>query len=189
MLKKDLRLKYSSLRNSLSPTQITEQSIAIANLILQLPIWKFQYFHIFLPIENKFEIDTEGIISILLGFDKNVIVPKIISQTELEHYLLTDNTKFTTNSLNIPEPEDGIIIDPKKLDVVFIPLLAFDEFGNRIGYGKGYYDRFLSKCSEDVLKIGLSFFEAENKIEDISTTDIPLDYCITPVKTYSFIGL
>lgn len=186
MLKKDLRIKYSKLRSSLSKTQLTQHSIAIANLTLQLPLWHFQYFHIFLPIENKFEIDTEGIISILLGLDKNIIVPKIVSATDLEHYLLTDNTQFITNSLQIPEPVDGITIDPKKLDVVFIPLLAFDTVGNRIGYGKGYYDRFLSECREDVMKIGLSIFEAEQKIEDVYLTDIPLDYCVTPTKIYAF---
>lgn len=186
MLKKDLRTKYSRLRSTLTPTHITQQSIAIANLTLQLPIWDFEYFHVFLPIEHKAEIDTEGIISILLGLDKSVIVPKIISKTELEHYLLTDSTKFSTNSLHIPEPVDGITIDPKKLDVVFIPLLAFDTHGNRIGYGKGYYDRFLSECSDTVIKIGLSFFEAEEQIKDVVATDIPLDFCVTPKKIYSF---
>ena len=186
MLKKDLRLKYFRLRNSITPTLLSQQSIAIANSVLQLPIWENQYFHIFLPIEKKIEIDTEGIISILHGFDKNVIVPKVISKTELEHYLLTDNTKFTTNSLNIPEPVDGITVPPNKIDVVFIPLLAFDKLGNRIGYGKGYYDRFLNQCKADVVKIGLSLFEPEDVIEDILPTDIPLDYCITPSKTYTF---
>ncbi|TDT41984.1 5-formyltetrahydrofolate cyclo-ligase [Maribacter spongiicola] len=186
MLKKDLRIKYSRLRSSLTPSQLSSQSIAIANSVLQLSIWNNSYFHIFLPIEQKAEIDTEGIISILLGLDKNVIVPKIKSSTELEHFLLTDNTKFITNSLNIPEPVDGINIEPNKLDVVFIPLLAFDKAGNRIGYGKGYYDRFLNECRQDVVKIGLSFFEAENSIDDIDTTDIPLNFCVTPTKTYSF---
>lgn len=186
MLKKDLRLKYLRLRNLITPILLEQQSIAIANSVLQLPIWENQYFHIFLPIEKNIEIDTEGIISILLGFDKNVIVPKVISNTELEHYLLTDNTKFKTNSLNIPEPVDGITVPPNKIDVVFIPLLAFDKLGNRIGYGKGYYDRFLSQCKTNVIKIGLSLFEPEDLIEDIAPTDIPLDYCVTPKKTYTF---
>ena len=186
MLKKDLRLKYLRVRNLITPILLDQQSIAIANSVLQLPIWENQYFHIFLPIEKNIEIDTEGIISILLGFDKNVIVPKVISNTELEHYLLTDNTKFKTNSLNIPEPVDGITVPPNKIDVVFIPLLAFDKLGNRIGYGKGYYDRFLSQCKTNVIKIGLSLFEPEDLIEDIAPTDIPLDYCVTPKKTYTF---
>ncbi|WP_291964341.1 5-formyltetrahydrofolate cyclo-ligase [Maribacter sp.] len=186
MLKKDLRIKYIKLRSSLKPSQISSESIVIANSVLQLPIWNYLYFHIYLPIEQKSEIDTEGIISVLLGLDKNVIVPKIISDTALEHYLLTDNTKFINNSLNIPEPVDGITIEPHKIDVVFIPLLAFDKQGNRIGYGKGYYDRFLNECKDDVIKIGLSFFEAEDSIEDVDSTDIPLDYCITPKKIYSF---
>jgi len=186
MLKKDLRLKYSKLRSSLTATLISQQSIAIANSVLQLPIWTYHNYHIFLPIQEKQEIDTEGIISILLGLDKNVIIPKIVSNCELEHYLLTDNTKFTTNNLNIPEPVDGITISPEQIDVVFIPLLTFDTFGNRIGYGKGYYDRFLDECKENVLKIGLSFFEAEDKIDDILPTDIPLDFCVTPNKTYTF---
>ncbi|TVZ15878.1 5-formyltetrahydrofolate cyclo-ligase [Maribacter sp. MAR_2009_72] len=187
MLKKDIRYKYSKLRSSLSQSQITDNSIAIANSALSLPIWNYHYFHIFLSIKNKLEIDTEGLISILLGYDKHVVVPKIVSNNQLEHYLLTDSTKFSYNSLHIPEPVDGITIDPLKLEVVFIPLLAFDIKGNRIGYGKGYYDRFLKECRRDVVKIGLSFFEAEKEpFDDVLPTDIPLDYCITPNKTYSF---
>jgi 5-formyltetrahydrofolate cyclo-ligase len=186
MLKNGLRVKYSQLRSLLSSQNILDNSLNIANASLQLPIWQLHYYHVFLPIENKKEVDTEGLISIILGKDKNLIVPKVISETQLSHYLLTDNTKFKTNSWGVPEPEDGILIAPKNIDVVFIPLLAFDLQGNRIGYGKGYYDRFLSECRKDVIKIGLSFFEAEDKIEDISVDDIPLNYCITPTKTYSF---
>ena len=186
MLKSGLRFKYSQLRSLLSSKNILDNSLTIANASLKLPIWQLHNYHIFLPIQNKREVDTEGLISIILGKDKNLIVPKVISETQLSHYLLTDNTKFKTNPWGVPEPEDGILIAPKNIDVVFIPLLAFDLEGNRIGYGKGYYDRFLSECRKDVIKIGLSFFEAEDKIEDVSIDDIPLDYCITPTKTYSF---
>lgn len=186
MLKKELRIKYSKFRSALSPTEITQKSILIANAVLKLPIWNYQNYHIFLPIETKSEIDTQGIISIVLGFDKNIIVPKIISPTKLEHYLLTDTTTFEVNSLGIPEPLDGIIVNPTQLDVVFIPLLAFDKVGHRIGYGKGFYDQFLKECNPNIIKIGLSFFEAEDRISDVSPLDIPLNYCITPQKTYSF---
>jgi 5-formyltetrahydrofolate cyclo-ligase len=105
---------------------------------------------------------------------------------ELTNYLLTDNTKFQKNDFNIYEPVDGIEVPNSKIDVVFVPLLAYDKKGNRVGYGKGFYDKFLSKCKEDVVKIGLSFFEPEEAIEDINETDIHLDYCVTPMAVYNF---
>ena len=64
--------------------------------------------------------------------------------------MLTDNTKIKKNKYNIPEPIDGIEVPNNKLEVVFIPLLAFDEKGNRVGYGKGFYDNMLNKCSQIV---------------------------------------
>ncbi len=70
--------------------------------------------------------------------------------------------------------------------MVFVPLLAFDEKGHRVGYGKGFYDKFLSECKPEVLKIGLSFFESETLISDVLTTDIQLDLCVTPSKIYNF---
>lgn len=187
MLKKDLRLKYSALRKQLPLEQIAAKSLDISNKALELPIWSKDYFHLFLPITSKQEIDTINLLSILQGKGKHVIVPKVRQDT-LEHYLLTDTTKFKNNSWGVPEPIDGIQIDPKKIDVVFIPLLAFDRKGHRVGYGKGYYDTFLANCRPDVLKVGLSFFEAEELISDVFGGDIPLNYCVTPKKNYSFIG-
>jgi len=104
----------------------------------------------------------------------------------MSHFLLTDNTVLKKSLYGIPEPVDGIEIAPNKIDVVFIPLLAFDNVGNRVGYGKGFYDQFLSECKPDVIKIGLSFFEPESFIEDINKNDIPLNYCVTPNKVFSF---
>jgi len=161
-------------------------SLAIANALLTVPIWDYGYYHIFLPISEQKEIDTHFILTILQGKDKNVVLPKVTGQKSLKHYLLTDATKFRMNQWNIPEPVDGIEVPPDRIDVVFIPLLAFDKKGNRVGYGKGFYDTFLRECRKDVMKIGLSLFQAEDAITDINAYDIPLDYCITPKKIYSF---
>ncbi len=92
----------------------------------------------------------------------------------------------TLNQYGISEPINGTIVEPMEIDLVFVPLLAFDENGYRVGYGKGYYDRFLSHCRQDVLKIGFSFFEAEPAIEDIDNYDVPLNLCITPLNVYEF---
>lgn len=186
MLKKILRSTYTTKRKLHSQANLNSRTISIANNLLGLPIWQFDYYHLFLPIVEKNEIDTTVILSILQGKDKNVIVPKVIDSTNLLHYLLTDSTKFEISAWGVPEPVDGIPISPEKLDLVFVPLLAFDKRGNRVGYGKGYYDTFLSQCRKDVVKVGLSFFEAEEKITDIHNADVKLDYCVTPNRVYSF---
>lgn len=185
--KKELRLKYKTLRKQLSENNIEEMSLTIANQLLQLDIWDKNYFHVFLPIESHQEVDTELILHLLSGKDKEILISKSNFATrEMTHYLLTDNTKIKKNEYNIPEPVDGIEVPSKKIEVVFVPLLAFDKKGHRVGYGKGFYDKFLSECQPDVLKIGLSFFEAEELINDVHEGDMQLDYCVTPNKVYSF---
>ena len=187
MNKKELRATYKALRQKLTEDEIEDMSLAIANRILQLDVWEKTYFHLFFTIEEHKEIDTEFILQILAGKDKEIVVAKSNFETlEMTNYLLTDNTKFQKNEFNIYEPVDGIEVPKTKIDVVFVPLLAYDKKGNRVGYGKGFYDIFLSKCNEDVIKIGLSFFDPEETIEDVSLTDIRLDYCVTPTTIHSF---
>lgn len=186
-MKNKLRSKYESLRENLSNNQIEEFSLEIANKLLQLPIWSLEYYHIFLSITEKKEIDTEFILHILQGKDKNVVISKSdFSTRKLQNFLLTDSTVIRKNKWNIPEPVDGIEIPTEKIDVVFVPLLAFDLTGHRLGYGKGFYDIFLASCRPDVIKVGVSFFEAEKLIPELENSDIAIDYCVTPYKTYVF---
>ena len=187
MLKADLRKKYKALRNELSSEEIDELSIRIANNLLKLPIWDASFYHIFISIEEKKEVNTDYILNILLGKDKNIVISKSDFKTRLmTHYLLTDSTVIKKNAYDIPEPIDGIEISNNKIDVVFVPLLTFDKNGHRVGYGKGFYDKFLDECKPDAIKIGLSFFKAEDTIEDVFKGDIKLDYCVTPTQVYAF---
>ncbi len=187
MEKMKLRKKYKELRKNLSEEVIDEKSLDIANKSLELDLWDYQYYHLFLPIVKQKEIDTSYILNILQGKDKHVLVSKSDFKTNtMKHYLLTDATRFIVNEYGIPEPEDGIEIDSEKIDVVFIPLLAYDLKGNRIGYGKGFYDRFLSECKKEVIKVGLSFFDPEEKDIHINDTDVALNYCISDTNTYKY---
>ena len=187
MLKKEIRLKYKILRKALSEKEVEEMSLAIANAILTLPIWGKTYFHLFLPIEEQNEVNTEFILHLLSGKDKEICISKSDFEShDMTHYLLTDNTKIKKNEYNIPEPLDGIEVPVKKLEVVFVPLLAFDSTGNRVGYGKGFYDKFLSECQPETIKIGLSFFEPEVLITGIFENDVKLNYCVTPEHVYTF---
>lgn len=187
MLKKTLRTKYKALRNELSEIDIEEKSLAIANEILKLPIWDKTYFHVFLPIEEQKEVNTEFILHLLSGKDKEIVISKSDFETrEMTHFLLTDNTRIQKNEYNIPEPVDGLEVPVTKIDVVFVPLLAFDKKGNRVGYGKGFYDKFLSQCKPETIKIGLSFFEPEELISDVFENDVLLNYCACPDGVYEF---
>jgi 5-formyltetrahydrofolate cyclo-ligase len=187
MLKKELRQKYKALRKNLTETEIENLSLAIANEILILPIWEKSYFHIFLPIEEQKEVNTEFILHLLSGKDKEIVISKSDFETrDMTHYLLTDNTRIKKNEYNIPEPVDGLEVPATKIDVVFVPLLAFDKKGNRVGYGKGFYDKFLSKCKPETIKIGLSFFAPEEQISDVFESDVLLDFCVTPNGVWAF---
>lgn len=186
MLKKDLRLQYRKRRENLSSQQLMDASLSIADQLLTIPIWDYSYYHLFLSIEEKKEVDTHFILSILQGKDKNVVLPKMLDGRHLVNFLLTDSSIIKKNRWNIPEPVEGIEVPAEKLDVVFLPLLAFDLNGNRVGYGKGFYDTLLRACRPDVVKIGLSLFPAEEKISDTELHDVPMDLCVTPDRIYSF---
>ena len=187
MTKTELRAQYKAFRKSLSEESIEEMSLAIANSVLAIDIWNKTYFHVFLPIEEQKEVNTEFLLHLLSGKDKEIVISKADFTTrKMTHFLLTDNTKIKKNEYNIPEPMDGIEVPSSKIQVVFVPLLAFDTKGNRVGYGKGFYDQFLAECTPETIKIGLSFFEAETFIADVFEKDIRLDFCITPKNCYRF---
>lgn len=187
MTKAELRKKYKSLRNELSLEDIDSKSLTISNKILGLDIWDKSFYHVFLTMAQHKEINTDYILNILAGKDKHTVVSKSNFETiNLENYLLTDSTVIKENHWGIPEPVDGITIDAKMIDVVFVPLLCFDKQGHRVGYGAGYYDNFLGDCKPEILKIGLSLFEVEDVIDDVYKGDIPLNYCVTPQKIYQF---
>jgi 5-formyltetrahydrofolate cyclo-ligase len=187
MLKKELRTKYKALRKAFSEQEIEDLSLAIANHCLLLPIWDKTYFHIFLPIIEQKEVNTEFILHLLQGKDKEIVISKADFDTrEMIHFLLTDNTKIKKNEYNIPEPIDGLEVPTHKINVIFVPLLAYDKTGNRVGYGKGFYDKFLSECKPETIKIGLSFFEPEEFISDIFENDVKLNFCVTPKRICNF---
>jgi len=151
---------------------------------------KLNIVHVFLPIRKHNEIDTFSILNYFkLEHPKlQLVIPRTDFKKLSIQNILYDHeyTIFGRNKLDIPEPIHGKVIPPDHIDLIFIPLLACDLKGNRVGYGKGFYDRFLSLCRPDVQKIGLSFFDPIEEINDVNEFDIPLDACITPGKTWKF---
>lgn len=190
MLKADLRKAYLQKQRDLSPVEHQRMSEQIAdNLFVSVAIKDAGSIHLFFPIEKNNEIDTRHIYQRLWHKYPQIetFVPRVdFEHKEIESVTFHKNSTLLTNKWDISEPENDEIIDPKNIDLVLVPLLSFDRRGYRVGYGKGFYDRFLAKCRQDCLKVGLSHFEPVNEISDINEHDIKLDLCITPEKLYRF---
>ena len=180
-----LRSHYKKKRLSLTKQEVDHLSQRVFKQLDKLSIWRLKHYHIFISISKYNELDTSSIINKLKSEKKIIIVPKI-SNNELVHIALNDQTEFSINEYGIKEPNNGNHFIIENLDIIFIPLLAFDIEGHRVGYGKGYYDRFLKLTNKSSLKIGLSFFDPINKIQDIDDNDVKLDYCITPTQIHKF---
>lgn len=143
----------------------------------------------FWPIEENNEPDTHLFTEFLKFRNPELKTCYPVSDfAKLDmHARMTDiDTPFIRTALNILEPSEGEIIPPGELDIVFVPLLAVDRDGYRVGYGKGFYDKYLTACREDCLKIGFSYFEPIEPLEDRAEFDVPLDLCITPQNVYVF---
>ncbi len=189
MLKKELRILYHTKRLELTKSQYWALNNSILSQLVHFNWAIYGCVSIFLPIKNHNEIDTFEILNYFNNYYPNIKIgiPKTNSQDlSLQHLHYTDQTVLIKNTYNIPEPLYGALILPSQIDIVFVPLLAYDIKGNRVGYGIGVYDRFLATCNSNVIKIGLSFFEAEDQIVDVDTFDIKLTNCVTPNKIYTF---
>jgi 5-formyltetrahydrofolate cyclo-ligase len=187
MTKKELRGTYLEKRNLLTQEENELISTQIKQQLFGSFIFNRQKISLFLPIKNKNELDTYGIWTDLMNCNCEVYVPLWNQESNtLTHYLFTDQAQLSINQYGIPEPNTGQIIANELLDIVLVPLLTFDKFGYRVGYGKGVYDRFLIECKENTLFIGLSQFDSMEEIDDLNDFDIPLHYCITPNNVYQF---
>lgn len=184
--KKELRKAYRELRAGMPAAKAEALSQAVCRSAAgSTEFAAAQNIHVFLPIRRLHEIDTYPLLDAIFSQGKTAVVS--VSDFEkgtMSCYTLKDTGLLTENSYGIPEPADvsGLrMVDPQEVDLIFIPLLAYDSAGHRVGYGRGFYDRFLRQCRPDAVKAGLSFFPPEEEaISDTNPEDIPLDCCFTP---------
>lgn len=185
MLKADLRKIYMQKRKALSTDEAFLLSEKIFNNFLSYfrPVTG-EKVHIFISIEKFKEIDTQIFIQYFLRQNIRVFVPKVTDR--LISIEIFENTEFTVNNWGISEPVSNVDSGEHHFDYVITPLLYCDKHGNRVGYGKGFYDVFFQSLSPDSKKIGINYFNAEESIDDVWENDIPLDYLVTPTEVLSF---
>ena len=190
MTKSELRKMYLEKQKSLSDAERNDLSRQIAaNFFGNFSLRKIRFLHAFLPIEKNGEIDTFHLINRLRRDFPQITtgVSRVNFETmTIESLKFDSKSELAVNRWHISEPVGNDLIEVEKIDAVLVPLLCYDERGFRVGYGKGFYDKFLKNCRADCLKIGLSYFAPVNKISDAREFDVKLDYCVTPLKVVEF---
>ncbi len=189
MLKSEARKFFSEKRSSLSLQErmknddlllIQLQTVALPSITFLLSFW---------PLEEKNEPNTHLFTDYMEFQNPGMIVcfPKTdFSTIDMQAIQTNDDTRFSKNKYGIYEPENEEVVNAAGIDLVFVPLSTVDKKGNRVGYGKGFYDRYLSQCRKDCMKIGFSYFEPLDSIKDSNEFDLSLDLCVTPSTVYVF---
>lgn len=188
MLKAELRKQYTQKRKALS----VDEAFLLSEKIFNNFISYFQpqvgdKVHIFIPIQKFKEINTQIFISYFLAQKIRVFVPKIVGDA-LINIEIFENTAYETNSWGISEPVSNEDSGENAFHYVITPLLYCDRKGNRVGYGKGFYDSLFQKVSPETKKIGVNYFDPDEYVDDVWENDIPLDYLVTPVEVLSFLS-
>jgi 5-formyltetrahydrofolate cyclo-ligase len=190
MTKEVLRKIYLDKRLGLSEAVFEDLSRKLADNFFALVDLSFiRVLHTFLPIRKTNEPDTWIIVDRIRREFPNVriAVPKINNQTsQLDNFYFEGLHQLENNTWGIPEPKQGIPVPTEKIDAALVPLLAFDKTGHRVGYGRGFYDKFLSTCRPDCKRIGLSYFEPVDTISNVHPLDLPLDMVVTPAGIITF---
>ena len=188
MNKKELRAEILRKRSRLTKENIVDYSEIITNSLKNLDAYK-NAKRIMTFVSMGTEVDTHPLIEQALEDGKSIVIPITVDKTR--ELLLSD--LFSLSELevadhNIEIPKDGFLrlVQPGTIDLVLVPGLAFAKNGHRVGYGGGYYDRFLAKLDKSVPKIAIGF---DLQIVDQVPTndfDIPVDSLITEKRIINF---
>lgn len=189
MKKEELRIIFKEKRKALTIHEIEKLNDLVLINFQKIKLPFINCIHTYMASLKLGEVDTARIIRYMQFKNPliKIVIPKIdIHSGKMVHYHFNEGVEMITNSYGISEPKEGTLIPEKEIDMVLIPLLAFDKRGYRVGFGKGYYDKFLCRCKPKVVKVGLSFFDPVEDISDLSGYDVPLNFCVTPNNLYSF---
>ena len=189
MTKKEARKLYRQKRMELSEAQRSklDDLMLIQFQTVDLPF--IQSLLSYWPIEENHEPNTH-LFTEFLKFrnpEMKICYPVADFHTTTMEAMATDiDTPFEKTNLNIHEPTEGLPVAVVEIEMIFVPLLAFDKNGFRVGYGKGFYDIYLAQCNRECIKVGFCYFDPIDSIDDRHEFDVPLDLCITPNNVYVF---
>ena len=189
MNKAELRKIYLAKQRALSPEERSDRSRKIAELYFRtFDLSRTRVLHTFIPIEKFNEVDTRLIVDRIWKSHPHVqvVVPRVNFETnEITSVKFGPAVEVVRNSWGIEEPTHNEFVDADEIDMVLVPGVCFDREGHRVGYGKGFYDRYLRRCRPDCVKIGLSYRDPVERIDDVHDGDVRLDFIISPNRICS----
>ncbi len=186
--KSTLRRVYLEKRLTLSQDELFRRNDQlVATLLSHIDFTAFKYIHLFVPILKKKEVNTWKVMEAVRNTNQSAkfVTSRMLKDGELEHFEIDVTTRFEENKWGVPQPVGACRADIGKIDLVLIPLIVYDKQGHRIGYGKGYYDRFLKKIAQ-AYKLGVSLGPPLDVISDNNAYDVRMDACVSPFMFYKF---
>lgn len=184
MNKSELRKQFLAQRKAIPSEQKAEWDAWLADALIKvLDEQDIRVLHTFVPIEKFAEVNVlDSLKSWQLSHEERaLVIPKVAQhQMEMSHFLWTPDLSWEESAWGIKEPKEGKLANLHLIDAVLTPLLSIDEEGQRVGYGKGYYDAFFTQTPSKALKIGIGYFPPVERIDDLHPSDVPLDMYIYP---------
>ncbi|MDX1591141.1 MAG: 5-formyltetrahydrofolate cyclo-ligase [Balneolaceae bacterium] len=177
--KKQLRDTYTELRKSLNPEITLEKSRKIQKKLIDLDSFmNAEIIHTYISMNDRNEVNTHELIETALQQGKSVVVPRIEDDNRLSHHKIQGLDDLETNDWGVPEPPGEADTKPAEPDLILVPMVSGDKIRNRLGYGKGYYDRFLKETVG--IKVGLLFdIQVYDQVLPTDKYDVQLDLLIT----------
>jgi 5-formyltetrahydrofolate cyclo-ligase len=187
MLKSDARKELLAKRKNLTASECLKWDDLLLIQFQKLDWSNVSCVANFYPLENQNEpnslLFTRYLKLMIPGIQMVYPVVNSLSET-INFYKESEDIQF--NDWGIAEPTSNEIVEPSLIDAVIVPLIGFDRQGHRIGFGKGFYDKYFENYPKHRPRIGVSYFEPLSNIEDTHEFDVPLTHCITPWNSYEF---
>lgn len=182
-LKADLRQKLRKLLNEMPADDLQARSLRAAHLLLAQPEYRrAEVIMVFLSMPA--ELDTTAVVLRAWQDRKRVLAPKVSwnqrRMLPVEIRTLTDD--LTVSNMGIREPASGIPFPISLIDLVLVPGLGYDEYGNRLGRGRGFYDRFLAHADFKGIACAIAFEEQMTSNIPVGPLDRQVDMIVTDVK-------
>lgn len=187
MLKSAARKELLSKRKNLTASECLRWDDLLLIQFQKLDFSNLQTLGNYYPLENKNEPNSLLFSRFLKHMipDIQMVYPVVNTVTAtIDFYKESEEIQY--NDWGIAEPKSTEMVEPISVDAVIVPLIGFDLRGHRIGYGKGFYDKYFENYPKHRPRIGVSYFEPISNIEDTHEFDVPLTHCITPWNSYEF---